>query len=516
LSKHHKTLTFLLLTLITIGALALRTTDLDLRPMHTDEAIQADILRNLKETGNYTYRPEDYHGPVLIFSALPLTIGKTYTDITERDLRLVPAIYGIALVLLTFLFRRWLGTIPALIAAALTAISPMMVFYSRYFIMELPMLCFLAGFLITFIRYLETKQLPWLLIAAACGALMHATKETFVLSMAAMFPAIIALFLTRTAKFPKLPIKHLIIGAAFSLFLSAAIFSNFFQNPKAIADSYTTYFGYSGRAEGSGHEKPWHYYIKLLTWTKMEGRFLWSEALVIGLAAAGAIAAFLWKTPSLTTQRFTRFLAVYAVTTLVIYSIIPYKTPWSIMCFLHACILLAGYGAHAILTALRLRGLQVIASILLLAAATQLTAQTLRANFPSKKGRLHLYADENRNPYLYSQTTRRLITKIVETVKEIAETDTPILIVHPETAWPLPWYFRAFTKVGYFTDTSQLPEKIDVPILIIDETYAADINTRLTKEYVKEFANLREDSLLILYIEQSLFDQMVEQRSKSH
>lgn len=518
-----KILTALSILLIAAGALALRTVSLDIRPMHTDEAIQGDILRTLKEDGTYTYRPEDYHGPVLVYSALPLAAGKTYPEVTERTLRLVPALYGVALVLLTFLLRRWLGTVPALIAAGLTAISPMMVFYSRYFIMELPMLCFLAGFLFTFIRYLETRRLVWLLTAAACGALMHASKETFVLSMAAMFPAIAVLYLMewkdRRSLLPKLPVKHLIIGAVFSLTLSAALFSYFFQNSKAIIDSYTTYLGYSGRAEGSGHEKPWHYYIQLLAWKKMDGRFLWTEALELGLALVGVVAAFVWKSQPSATKRFARFLAVYAVATLVIYSIIPYKTPWSILCFLHAAILMAGYGAWALIRAARLLPLQIILALVILAGAVQLGAQSVRANFPTKKGRLHLYADENRNPYLYSHTTRQLITKLVPQIREIAAISPegkaiPIFIVHPETAWPLPWYFRDFSKVGYFPSVESMPSAPNVPILIVDERFENEVDQRLTGNYVKSYINLRYDNLLLLYIEQSVFDRLLESRSK--
>ena len=41
-------------------------------------------------------------------------------------------------------------------------------------------------------------------------------------------------------------------------------------------------------------------------------------------------------------------LALYTVFSFAIYSLIPYKTPWSILSSLHAAILLAGFGFHAI------------------------------------------------------------------------------------------------------------------------------------------------------------------------
>ncbi len=513
---------------ILILACALRTRQLDLRPLHTDEAVQADILRTLMEDGTYTYRPEDYHGPVLVDSTLPLVWlsgNPSYSELSEYHLRLVPALYGLALVGLCFLLRPWLGTGPALVAALLTAISPMMVFYSRYYIMETPMLVFLLGFLLGMLRYLAKPDQPrWLYLAAACGALMHATKETFVLSIAPMILAAAVIVLldwkSGSLRFPKIRPLHLGIGAALALLLSALLFSNFFQNPKAIADSYATYFGYANRAEGSGHEKPWFYYLQLLTYRKMDGNFVWSEAFVLGLAVLGILAAFCRRTLPPEQKRFLRFLSIYALATIAIYSVIPYKTPWSIMAFLHAAILLAGAGACSLFVFARFLPLRALAVVGLAFGSWQLFQQTLRANFPSKSGRLHLYADEDRNPYLYSHTTRRLLQKIVEPMDTLANLHPegkamPILVVHPESAWPLPWYFRSFTRVGYFPDLAALPDPVDAPVLIIDADLAPELEARFKADYASSYVNLREDSVLTLYIERSLFERLIASRSKS-
>jgi predicted membrane-bound mannosyltransferase len=52
---------FLILALAVIG-LALRHT---LRPMHTDEAVDAIKFGALLEKGSYIYDPAEYHGPTL-------------------------------------------------------------------------------------------------------------------------------------------------------------------------------------------------------------------------------------------------------------------------------------------------------------------------------------------------------------------------------------------------------------------------------------------------------------------
>ena len=90
----------------------LRTSQLDLRPMHLDEAIQADRLGTLMEKGEFTYDPKDGHGPGLLYLAAPVALAKgakDYQALTEPVLRLTPALCGIALIAACALFWRLLG-----------------------------------------------------------------------------------------------------------------------------------------------------------------------------------------------------------------------------------------------------------------------------------------------------------------------------------------------------------------------------------------------------------------------
>ncbi len=51
-------------------ALAVRLPQLDRRPMHTDEAVNAYITGGLLAGGAYHYDPRDRHGPALYAVAL--------------------------------------------------------------------------------------------------------------------------------------------------------------------------------------------------------------------------------------------------------------------------------------------------------------------------------------------------------------------------------------------------------------------------------------------------------------
>ena len=106
-------------------AAALRFPALAARPMHADEAVHADKLGTLVETGSYVYDPAEYHGPTLYYmTLLPVWLqgASRYVEIDEVTLRVVPAALGVALVAAHVGAAAWLGT-PAALLAALLAVT---------------------------------------------------------------------------------------------------------------------------------------------------------------------------------------------------------------------------------------------------------------------------------------------------------------------------------------------------------------------------------------------------------
>ena len=185
----------LALLLVTAGALALRLPEMDARPMHNDEAVNAIKIQELLEQGTYRYDPDEYHGPVLHYATLPaiwLSGAKNSLQITEGTLRVVPVAFGAAMILLLWLMADGLGRAGTLFAGALIAISPAMMFYSRYFIHEMLLVFFTLLLLAAGWRYVRTRHMGWALLAGAAVGLMYATKETFVLPLAAMAGAAVA------------------------------------------------------------------------------------------------------------------------------------------------------------------------------------------------------------------------------------------------------------------------------------------------------------------------------------
>ncbi|MHC4679568.1 MAG: glycosyltransferase family 39 protein [Planctomycetota bacterium] len=160
----------------TILALALRLPRLQQRPMHGDEAVHAIKFGKLLEEGVYTYDPDEYHGPTLNYLTLIpawLTGAANLTQVSEFTLRIVPVFFGVCLVLLLLLVARPLGTGATVYAAVLTAVSPAMVFYSRYYIQEVLLVCFTFGAIASGCRYARNRSMAWALLTGVFLGLMH-------------------------------------------------------------------------------------------------------------------------------------------------------------------------------------------------------------------------------------------------------------------------------------------------------------------------------------------------------
>lgn len=119
--------------LITAAGTFLRFVWLGLKPFHHDEGVNGWFLTNLFRDGIYKYDPANYHGPTLYYIALAFTEA---FGLDTVPVRWSVAVWGVLIVVLAFYLRRYIGRFGALAAAFFLAVSPGMVFISRYFIHE--------------------------------------------------------------------------------------------------------------------------------------------------------------------------------------------------------------------------------------------------------------------------------------------------------------------------------------------------------------------------------------------
>jgi uncharacterized protein (TIGR03663 family) len=455
-------------------ASALRFPSLSQRPMHADEGVHADKLGTLLEGGGYAYDPTEYHGPTLYYLTLVpawLQGARRYVDVDETTLRSVPAAAGVALVAAHLGARAFLGLPGALVAASLAAVSPAMVYYSRDYIHETLLVLFTFCALLAAGRY---RQRPGPLPAVTCGAcvgLMLATKETALLALGSM---LVALALTVLVERPEggalaalrraLRGRDVLFALGAASGVAALLFSSFGHHPRGVLDAVRAYGQYAVRAsDASWHFHPWDYYLRLLFHFPAAGTPVWTEAFILALAAAGAVAAARGRGVRGADPRILRFLLFYTLLMVVLYSAIPYKTPWCLLGFLHGMILLAGAGAVFVVQAVRGRARTGL-GLLLAAAAAHLGWQAYAGSFR--------FAADPRNPYVYAQTGTDVFT-IVGRLEALARVDPrdralPIQVVSRANLWPLPFYLRRFTHVSWWSGVSDEAEAAPVILLTPD------------------------------------------------
>lgn len=525
-----------LLLLIAAGALVFRLPDLGLRPLHNDEAINAFKLEALWAHGRYAYDPHEYHGPSLHYASLPFLwlSGVHQSDqLTDARLRLVTVAFGAGLILLLALTAEALGWSATLIAGGLLAISPAMVFYSRYFIHEMLLVFFTALLLAAGWRYWRTRQLGWAMLAGAALGLMYATKETFVIPLAAMIAALLLTALWNhwrksssvksegsAAATPGevvswralLPVRTLVAAVGVAAVISLTLFTSFFTNLSGPLDSVRTYAAWLHRAGGaSPHIHPWNFYLERLIWFHPAHSPVWSEGLIVLLAVIGGGAGLLGRGLGPVNAGLARFLAFYTVILTAGYSAIAYKTPWCLLGFLHPMILLAGVGATVVVRGVHRPLARGLAGLVLLAAAVQLGGQAYRANFGvTAAGRL--LAADPRNPYVYAQTlpdVRPLVARLQDLARVSPQgRDLVIKVISPESYWPLPWYLRQFRHVGWW---DQMPTDPYAPVVITSASLHAALDDKSQKKWLQaNVYELRPGVFLELYVELELWRKCVE------
>src|SRR5580765_1138830 len=141
--------------LITAVAAFLRFFWLDLKPLHHDEGVNGFFLTNLVRNGVYKYDPANYHGPTLYYIALPFV--KLF-GLETIPIRVSVAIFGVLTVVLALYLKRYIGRLGSLFAALFLALSPGMVFISRYFIHEMFFVFLSLAIVVSILFFIEKRK----------------------------------------------------------------------------------------------------------------------------------------------------------------------------------------------------------------------------------------------------------------------------------------------------------------------------------------------------------------------
>lgn len=432
---------------------ALRFWGLPDRPLHSDEAVHAHFTFELP--ARYMYDPI-YHGPFLYhITALSFAM----LGPSPFSLRLPQALFGVGLIALLWPLRRerYLGKTGVLVSALLIAVSPSLVYYSRFAIHDSFFAFFTLGTVVFSILYFENgRNRPvYLYLAAAMLALLFTVKENAYLVAAIFAVSALASFGWKTQNIPK-P-KHLLVALFVFAFIFAFFYSSMFRNPSSLALGITapvkTWLDKT--QSWLGHQKPAIYYASLLVIYEL-------PILIFGLA--GAAKAIVERKKN----GFPVFTSLWALLTIAVYFLIKYKTPWLIVHMALPLSLLAGAFVEK-----NRQNKALVASFILALAFSALAMG--RVNF--------VKAADPAEPLVYVQTSNDVsrLVKIAEGVAlEKGMGGKPSISVISTDYWPLPFYFRDY-GAGYWT--GDVPGQISADVVLSSTANEKKVGDILSTDY---------------------------------
>jgi uncharacterized protein (TIGR03663 family) len=474
-------------------AVFLRFFLLGIKPPHFDEGINGWFVDQLVKNGYYKYDPTNYHGPLHFYALL---LSESLFGRNIWALRLPVVLVSIGCVWLSLKFEPLVGRSVCRIAALAMAVSPGFVFYGRYSIHEVWLVLFSMMLILGLLglwKFGTTNYLWWTGMGAA-GMIL--TKETyiihFVCAVVAIPVVIVSHALNRLPDFK--PAKQawtyldlaMVIGvavAAVVFFYSGTFFH--WSGVKGIYKAYAAWFE-TGQA-GHGHEKPWYYWLKLMACYELP--------VLAGLVLCLFCQSF--KNLSL------RYLAIYSVGTLAVYSYVNYKTPWCIINIFWPFLFMFG-AAILLVRAKYLRATYVGISVLLAISL----GMSIRLNY--------FRCTTDTEPYVYVQTYNDVF-KLTRPLLTLAKRDPAYyhLTGHliRSSVYPLPWILGDFTRIGYY-EHGNMPPTLDADFLLVQEDKIAEVESTLRNAYYTEPLRIRNyQDTSKLYLSAKIFKEFFPGRS---
>lgn len=489
-------LKFRLETLILILGGLLLVSFLGIKPPQHDEGVNGWFIQEILAKGYYTYDPANYHGPLHFYL---LFISKMLFGDNLWALRLSAVLFGWGSLYLLISFKKYLGKWTALVAALFAAVSPGMIFYSRYAIHESGLLFFSLLTLLGYFRYIHKKDKKSLIFLWGGFTGMILTKETFIIhfvcfAFAVFFLRILERFFPSENKFsvcvePSYSRKDVIQISAVCLLALIMFYSGFFLNWQGVTGIFKSFSdwaetGLLDSSQQKGHWKPFIYWLQLFI--KQE----WPA--LLGLFAIFPFIGF--------GDQKHRLISIYALGTFFAYSIIRYKTPWCILQLIWPFLipLAANFSFLAMMGKWHKKAAVAIVTILTLISLQK----AISLNFFN-------YANDN-EMYPHVQTYDALM-KIDKKIKDFAKTHPSIkferIHILKEAYWPISWLFLDFTNQGYYT--KEMPPRADAAIIFCDEDRKKRLELRLKKKYfIEEFKLNVSQKPTTVYYDAEIFEDL--------
>jgi len=256
--------------LLIITALGTRFWDLGSRGMSHDESLHTQYSWQLYVGKGYEHNPM-MHGPFKFILTALIYFVFGASDYTSR---IGPALFGVVLVALPFLLRKYLGRYGALVTAFLFLISPSIMYHARYIRDEIFMLVWWMLMIIALFRWLDDQQERWIILGVTALSFSIATMEVSYIhgfiGLTFILMALAAEFVRRGENRPFLEAirgiqpRAVLISLGIFVVIYILFFTTFFTNPKGlmgIPESIGYWLRQQPVQRGS---QPWYYYLLLM------------------------------------------------------------------------------------------------------------------------------------------------------------------------------------------------------------------------------------------------------------
>jgi uncharacterized protein (TIGR03663 family) len=384
-----------------------------------------------------------------------LAAAKTWDGTSDFTARLAPALAGVALTAMAVLLRRRFGRQAAFAAGALCALSPNLLYYTRFCRDDAWSLLGTAGLFLWLDEYLATRRLTYLSFAALSAAIAFASKENFYVLLALMVPSLAAAWMEPGRGLDVWNrLRRLIdwleenaaavLGALLLFFVvSELLYTVFLVHPESGNPALTAISYWWGQHKMERVGGPKTFYLP---------RLLQYEFAILIPALAYVFTR--WKRLSFA----ERFVAAWAVSSVAMYAYLGEKAGWLTVHQILPFLPIAG-AAWALLAG---KGSTWRAAGAAAAVASVVTALTLSFVYPvltpnSRKAESTIQV----------QTCPELLGVVDEILRAGRTGESPAAIVSGEAGWPLSWYVR-FAPVNWQPPTGDLHP----PIVVCDEADA--------------------------------------------
>jgi len=232
----HKIKTFFtfnrIFIIILIIALVLRFWQLDLKLLHHDEAIHSWFSYELLTKGVWQYDPS-YHGPFLYFATAGIFGLFGSSDFVAR---LFPSLFGFMLIPLIFCIYRigYITKNQTLLAAFFVAISPDMIYFSRFLRHDIFMLFFTMLLLVALLYYFERGTTRFAVIAAVATAGALCCKEEMPIILLSFFVFFACAVMRKRFVLPPSWKEDLVIVIVVVVGLASLLYSAFGVHPDTL------------------------------------------------------------------------------------------------------------------------------------------------------------------------------------------------------------------------------------------------------------------------------------------